>query len=396
MIPAVMPTYNRAAVAFERGEGAYVYADDGRRFLDFGGGIAVTALGHCHPHLVKTLQEQAGKLWHTSNLYHVPNQRRFAERIAAASFADTVFTCNSGAEAVECGIKVVRKYHAAKGAPEKYRIICTDGAFHGRTLATISAAGSEKMLAGFGPPVDGFDHVGFNNLNELRAAITPETAGLLVEPIQGEGGIRAASMDYLKGLRKVADEFGLLLMFDEVQTGMGRTGKLFAHEWAGVTPDVMAIAKGIAGGFPMGACLATEDAASGMVAGTHGSTFGGNPLATAVANAVLDVVLEPGFLGHVAQTGERLRKELEGLVSRHRNVFDEVRGYGLMLGLHCVPPAADVGAALMDHGMLVVGAAENVLRLLPPLTIGDAEVEDAMRHLNAVAEGWNAASSAAE
>lgn len=388
MIPAVMPTYNRIDVAFERGEGAWLYTADDRRFLDFGSGVAVTSLGHCHPHLVKTLQEQAARVWHTSNLYNIKNQQRFADRICHASFADTVFFCNSGAEAVEAGIKLVRKYHSARGQPERYRLICTEGAFHGRTLATIAAGGQEKMLKGFGPAVDGFDHVAFNNLNELRAAITPQTGGILVEPIQGEGGIRAAQLDYLRGLRAVADEFDLLLFFDEVQTGMGRTGRLFAHQWAGITPDVCAAAKGIAGGFPMGVCLATEPAAQGMTFGSHGSTFGGNPLATAVANAVLDVMLEPGFLDHVTAMSQRLWRKLETLVARYPGLFAEVRGAGLLLGLRCVPPAADLTTALRDAGLLVVGAGENVVRLLPPLIVGEAEVDAAVAILERVADAW--------
>ncbi|MEZ5667949.1 MAG: aspartate aminotransferase family protein [Alphaproteobacteria bacterium] len=390
-----MPTYSRADIAFDRGEGAHLYAQDGRRFLDFGSGVAVTSLGHCHPHLVAALQAQAGRLWHTSNLYNIEGQRNFARRICEASFADTVFFCNSGAEAVEAGIKLVRKYHSENGQPERYRLICTEGAFHGRTLATIAAGGQEKILKGFGPVVDGFDHVAYNNLNELRAAITPQTGGILVEPVQGEGGVRVASLDYLRGLRAVADEFGLLLFFDEVQTGMGRTGKLFAHQWAGIAPDVMAIAKGVAGGFPMGACLATEAAAKGMIAGSHGSTFGGNPLATAAANAVLDVLLEPGFLDRVDRTARKLWTRLETLVAANRHLFSELRGAGLLLGLRCVPPAGDVTAALREQGMLVVGAGENVIRLLPPLVIGDAEIDEALDILGRVAAAWPKATDAA-
>jgi acetylornithine/N-succinyldiaminopimelate aminotransferase len=394
VIPAVMPTYSRADIAFDRGEGAYLYALDGRRFLDFGGGVAVTSLGHCHPHLVRTLQEQAARLWHTSNLYQIPGQQSFAERICARCFADTVFFCNSGAEAVEGGIKLVRKYQSETGHPERYRIICVEGAFHGRTLATISAGGQEKMLKGFGPPVDGFDHVAFNNLNEMRAAITPETAGILVETVLGEGGIKPVSPDYLRGLREMCDEYGLLLMIDEVQTGMGRTGKLFAHQWAGIEPDVMAIAKGIAGGFPMGAVLATEKAAVGMTPGSHGSTFGGNPLAVAVANAVLDVMLEPGFLDGVCRHGQMLRDGLAAIVRDHPHVFAEVRGIGLMLGLRCVPPAGDVITALRNDGLLSVGAGENVVRLLPPLIIGETEVREALDIIGRIAAAWPKAPAA--
>ncbi|MBL6933691.1 MAG: aspartate aminotransferase family protein, partial [Rhodospirillales bacterium] len=287
MISPVMPTYARIDVTFERGEGAYLFDTNGRRFLDFASGIAVTALGHCHPHLVAAVQQQAGQLWHTSNLYHIPGQEKLAQRLVAATFADSVFFSNSGAEAVECALKMARKYHADNGNPERYRVIALNNAFHGRTLATIAAGGQEKHLAGFAPAVDGFDHVPFGNLNEVRAAIGAETAAIIVEPVQGEGGINPASTEFLKGLRAAADEFGILLIFDEVQCGMGRTGKLFAHEWAGVTPDIMAVAKGLGGGFPVAACLASERTAQALSAGSHGSTFGGNPMSMAAANAVL-------------------------------------------------------------------------------------------------------------
>ena len=303
MITPVMPTYARWDVAAERGEGCYLYAADGRKFLDFTSGIAVTSLGHCHPHLIDAVTEQARKLWHVSNLFQIPGQQRLAERLVTNSFADTVFFNNSGAEAVELSIKVARKYQSHIGHPERYRVIGCHGSFHGRSFATLAAAGAEAYLKGFGPVMDGFDHVAFNNLNEMRAAITEHTAAILVEPVQGEGGVRAPSDDYLKGLRDICDEFGLLLVYDEVQCGMGRTGRLFAHEWAGVPPDIMAVAKALGNGFPIGACLATEQAAAGMVAGTHGSTFGGNPMAVACGNAVLDVMLEPGFF-------ERVRTDL--------------------------------------------------------------------------------------
>ncbi len=385
-----MPTYNRVDLAFERGEGAYLYAADGRRYLDFASGIAVTALGHGHPHLVEALVEQGRKLWHCSNIFQIPGQQRLAERLVAASFADTVFFCNSGAEAVECGIKTIRKYHHAAGAPERQRIICASGAFHGRTLAAIFAAGQDKLIEGFGPEMPGFDHVAFGNLNELRAAITAETAGILVEPIQGESGIRVAAPDYLRGLREVADEFGLILMYDEVQCGMGRTGRLFAHEWAGVAPDVMAVAKGIGGGFPVGACLASERAAGGMTGGTHGSTFGGNPLAMAVANAVLDVVLAEGFLAGVERVAGVLKSRLEELVRAQARVFEEVRGQGLLLGLKCAVPNTEMLARLRQEGLLTVGAGDNVVRLMPPLIIGESHVDEALAILERVAEGWNA------
>lgn len=376
-ISAVMPTYARTDVMFDHGEGAWLYTVDGRRFLDFGAGVAVTALGHAHPHLVETLKAQAEKLWHCSNLYRVPGQEKLAARLVDHSFADTAFFCNSGAEAMECALKIARRYHQAQGAKEKYRVLTARGAFHGRTLATISAGGQEKHLDGFAPKVDGFDQVAFGNLNEARAAITAQTAAVVVEPVQGEGGIVPADAEYLKGLRAMADEFGLLLIFDEVQTGMGRTGKLFAYEWSGVTPDVMALAKGLGGGFPIGACLATERAAKYMTPGTHGSTFGGNPLATAAANAVLDVMLEPGFLAHVNAMATLLRSRLNGVVAKHPSVFELVRGQGLMLGLKCKVPNGDVVARLFANGLLAVAAGDNVVRLVPPLIIGETEIDAA-------------------
>ncbi|QJE71733.1 aspartate aminotransferase family protein [Aerophototrophica crusticola] len=378
MIPVVMPTYARIDVVFERGEGAYLWDTTGRRFLDFTSGIAVNALGHAHPYLVQKLTEQAHKLWHTSNLFRVAGQESLAKRLTELTFADTVFFTNSGVEAWECAVKVVRKYQHDTGHPEKTRFIVAGGAFHGRSTTAIAAAKSEKMVGGFGPLLDAFDQVAFDNLNELRAAITPQTAAIMVEPILGEGGIRPASVEYLRALRETADEFGLLLVFDEIQSGVGRTGRLFAHEWAGITPDVMPIAKGIGGGFPVGACLATEKAAVGMVPGTHGSTFGGNPLAMAVGNAVLDVVTAPGFLEQVQATGAKLEAALKGLVERHPGVLAEARGKGLMLGLKCVTPNAELVTRLRDNGLLVVAAADNVIRVLPPLTIGDAEIAEAV------------------
>ncbi|MQP66952.1 acetylornithine/succinylornithine family transaminase [Niveispirillum sp. SYP-B3756] len=378
MIPVVMPTYSRIDTVFERGEGAYLWDTNGRRFLDFTAGIAVNALGHAHPYLVEKLAEQAGKLWHTSNLFRVAGQEKLGARLKELTFADTMFFTNSGVEAWECAVKTVRKYHNDTGHPEKTRFIVVGGAFHGRSTTAIAAAKSEKMVGGFGPLLDAFDQVSFGNLNELRAAITPETAAIMVEPILGEGGIRPASVEYLKALRAAADEFGLLLVFDEIQTGVGRTGKLFAYEWAGIEPDVMCIAKGIGGGFPVGACLATEKAATGMVPGTHGSTFGGNPLAMAVANAVLDVITAPGFLEHVTQVGDLLKGKLDELVARYPTVLVEARGKGLMLGLKCVVNYADMVTRLRENGLLVAGAADNVVRILPPLTIGEKEVTEAM------------------
>ena len=386
MIPVVMPTYARADVVFERGEGPYLYATDGRRFLDFAAGVAVNALGHANPYLIEALTAQANKLWHTSNLFRVAGQESLATRLTAATFADTVFFTNSGAEAWECGAKLVRKYHYENGDKGRYRIITFDHAFHGRTLASISAAQQEKLIKGFGPLLDGFDLVPFGDLEAVRKAVTDQTAGICVEPIQGEGGIRAGSVEFLRGLREICDQHGLLLFLDEIQTGMGRTGKLFAHEWAGITPDVMAVAKGIGGGFPLGACLATEKAASGMTAGTHGSTYGGNPLATAVGNAVLDKVLEPGFLDNVQRIGGLFQERLAGLVAENPSVFKAVRGKGLMLGLVCGPAVGDVVAALRANGLLSVPAGDNVVRLLPPLNIGEAEVEEAAAILSKTAK----------
>ena len=381
-ISAVMPTYGRVDLEFERGNGAWLTTTDGRRFLDFGSGIAVTALGHAHPHLVAALKDQAEKLWHTSNLYRITGQERLAERLVEHSFADTMFFCNSGAEAMECALKAARRFHQAQGAKDKYRVITAAGAFHGRTLATISAGGQEKNLDGFAPNVDGFDQVAFGDLNEARAAITPHTGAVVVEPVQGEGGVIPADSEYLKGLRMMADEFGLLLIFDEVQTGIGRTGKLFAYEWSGVAPDIMAVAKGLGGGFPVGACLATEDAAKHMTAGTHGSTFGGNPLAMAAANAVLDVLLEPGFLDGVTTTARKLWWKVDVLVAKHGAIFELVRGKGMMIGIKCKVPNGDVVAKVLENGLLTVPAGDNVVRLLPPLIIGDAEIDAAISILD--------------
>lgn len=386
----LVPTYARAPVAFERGEGPWAITADGTRYLDFGAGIAVNALGHAHPHLVKTLTEQAGKIWHTSNLYGAPDGERLARRLCEATFAERVFFTNSGAEANECAIKMARKYHAAKGHPERYRIITFEGAFHGRTLATIAAGGQQKYIDGFGPKVDGFDQVPFDDEKALRAAIDPETAALMIEPIQGEGGLRSVPARFLKLLRELCDEHGLMLIFDEIQTGVGRTGQFFAHEKYGVAPDIMSIAKGIGGGFPMGACLATEEAASGMTLGTHGTTFGGNPLAMAVGNAVLDVVLAPGFIENVGQISLRLKQSLAELKDKHPEVIAEIRGEGLMLGLKLHTLNTDFVNEARAHGLLVVGAGDNVVRLLPPLIITEADVAEAVSRLDKTASAVEA------
>jgi acetylornithine/N-succinyldiaminopimelate aminotransferase len=382
MIPPVLPTYARAPIAFERGEGTRVYTADGQEYLDFGAGVAVTSCGHAHPHLVEALTEQARKIWHTSNLYQMPGQEKLARRLTEATFADTVFFTNSGAEALECAIKMTRKYHAHGGHPERFRIITFEGAFHGRTLATIAAGGQAKYLEGFGPKVEGFDQVPFGDHDALKSAIGPETAGILIEPVQGEGGIRPVPPQCLRGLRELCDEHGILLIFDEVQCGIGRTGRLFAHEWAGIAPDIMAIAKGIGGGFPLGACLATEKAAAGMTAGTHGSTFGGNPLATAVGNAVLDVVLAEGFLDNVRQRALSLKQKLAQLKDAHPAVIEDIRGSGLMMGIKCKVPNTALQAAALDQHLLTIGAGDNVVRLLPPLVVSEADVADAVARLD--------------
>jgi len=385
MSSAVLPTYARQDLVFERGQGAWLTTTMGERYLDFTAGIAVVALGHAHPHVVAALTEQAGKLWHTSNLYRIAGQERLAERLCAASFADRAFFCNSGAEANEGAIKMARRYHYARGEGDRYRVVTFAGAFHGRTLATISAANNPKHLEGFGPKADGFDHVTELSLAAVEAAVTPQTAGILVEPIQGEGGIRVMDANFLQGLRALADKHGVLLMLDEVQTGMGRTGKLFAHEWAGFTPDIMSLAKGLGGGFPVGAILATEAAAAGLTAGTHASTFGGNPLAMACGNAVLDVILEPGFLDEVTRKGLLFKQRLAELKDRHPNVIEEVRGQGLMVGLKLKPAVSEMVVAVTAEHMLAVTAGENVLRLVPALTISDDEISEGVNRLDRAA-----------
>ncbi|WP_368416054.1 aspartate aminotransferase family protein [Falsiroseomonas sp.] len=384
MIPALMPNYARADLAFEKGEGARLWASDGRRYLDFGAGIATSSLGHGHPHLVQAIAEQAARVIHVSNLYRVPQAEELAARHVAQSFADSVFFCNSGAEANEGVVKAVRKYHAENGHPERYRMICFEGAFHGRTLGMIAATGNAKYLAGFGPPVDGFDHVPFGNMNAVRDAITAETAGILIEPVQGEGGVRPADLQFLRDLRATCDEYGLLLAMDEVQTGMGRSGKLWAHQWAGIEPDVMSSAKGIGGGFPLGAVFAKEHVAKHLKPGTHGTTYGGGPLACAAGNAVLDVILAPGFLDGVDRVARHLWRGLLDLASRHPTVIEGVRGAGLLLGLK-LHDAVNNGAmqeAAVREGLLTVAAGMNVLRLAPPLIITEADADEAIALLD--------------
>lgn len=379
-------TYLRAPLRFERGEGVWLIAENGERYLDFAAGVAVNALGHAHPHLVEALKAQAEKVWHLSNLYEVPGQETLGERLTKATFADKVFFTNSGAEALECAIKTARRYHFSKGRPEKFHIITFEGAFHGRTLATIAAGGQAKYLEGFGPKAPGFDQVPFGDIEAVKAAITDNTAAILIEPVQGEGGIRTASNEFLRALRQLCDDKGLLLILDEVQSGVGRTGKLFAHEWAGITPDIMAVAKGIGGGFPLGACLATAEAASGMKAGTHGSTYGGNPLAMAVGNAVLDVILADGFLEHVRDVALVFRQGLAALNDRFPDVIEEIRGEGLMLGIKAKVPNAELLQAMRAEHILGVPAGDNVIRLLPPLITTAEEAREGLSRIEHAAE----------
>ena len=384
MISAVLPTYNRAPMAFVKGQGSWLTAEDGTRYLDLGSGIAVNALGHCAPELVETLTEQAQQLWHVSNVYRIPEQERLADLLVENTFADTVFFTNSGTEAAELAIKMARKYHYDLGAPRE-EIIAFDGAFHGRSTGAIAAAGSEKMTKGYGPLMPGFKQLPFGDHEALRAAISDKTCAVIIEPIQGEGGIRTLSDACLKGLRDLCDQHGALLIFDEVQCGMGRTGRLFAHEWAGVAPDIMMVAKGIGGGFPLGALLATEDAASGMVAGTHGSTYGGNPLGCAVGARVMEIVADDAFLAEVGRKGGLFAQGLESLVARHPSVFEAVRGTGLMLGLKCKAANTDVVKANYAQNLLTVAAADNVIRLLPALNIPDEDIAEALARLDRAA-----------
>jgi acetylornithine/N-succinyldiaminopimelate aminotransferase len=377
-----MATFARVHLAFERGEGVWLVATDGERYLDFTSGVAVNALGHAHPHLVAALTEQAKKLWHVSNLYEIPEAERVAGRLCEASFADVVFFCNSGAEAVECAIKTARKYHAVSGRPERYRIITFEGAFHGRTLATLAAGGQKKYLDGFGPVVEGFDQMAFGDLAATKRAVGAETAAIMIEPLMGEGGVRVVEPSFLRALRDLCDEHGLLLIFDEVQTGMGRTGDLFAYQHTGVTPDIVSLAKALGGGFPVGACLATQEAAKGMTAGTHGSTFGGNPLAMSAANATLDVMLAPGFFDHVKRVGLLLKQRLAEIKDSYPTLIAEVRGEGLLIGLRALVPAGELVDALRGEKMLAVAAGDNVVRLLPPLIVSEREIAEGVARID--------------
>jgi acetylornithine/N-succinyldiaminopimelate aminotransferase len=388
-----MGTFARVHLAFERGEGVWLYATDGERYLDFTSGVAVNALGHAHPHLVAALAEQSQKLWHVSNLYEIPVSARAAERLCAASFADVVFFCNSGAEAVEGAIKTARKFHAVSEHPERFRIVTFEGAFHGRTLATLAAGGQKKYLDGFGPVVDGFDQVPFGDLDAVKRAIGNETAAIMIEPLMGEGGVRIVEPSFLRALRELCDTHGLMLVFDEVQSGMGRTGELFAYQRAGVAPDIMSLAKALGGGFPVGAVLATDEAAKGMTAGTHGSTFGGNPLAMSAVNATLDVMLAPGFFEHVQRIGILLKQRLAEIKDRYPALIAEVRGEGLLVGLRMHIPAAELVDATRAENMLTVGAGDNVVRLLPPLIISEQEIAEGVTRLDRACAQLNRARS---
>lgn len=381
---SLLPTYARTDLVFERGNGATLTSTTGEDYLDFGAGVAVNALGHAHPHLVAALTEQAQKLWHSCNIFRIEGQERAAERLCAATFADHVFFANSGAEAIECAIKTARRFHVTRGDTARTRLITFEGAFHGRTLATIAAGGQPKLLEGFGEPVDGFDKVPHCDLAAVEAAITDATAGVLIEPVAGEGGILTVPWEFLRELRALCDKHGMLLLVDEIQTGMGRTGKLFAHEWAGITPDIMAIAKGFGGGFPVGACLVTHHAGGAMTAGSHGSTFGGNPLAMAVANAVLDVILEPGFIEDVARKGDVLMERLQAIQAAHGDIIEDVRGRGLMLGIKTRVPNTTFISALLEERLVTIIAGDNVTRLLPPLIIEDSHIDDACARIERV------------
>ena len=396
MFPALLPTYNRTDVAFVRGEGSYLFAEDGKRYLDFGAGIAVNAFGHVNARLVAALTKQAGALWHTSNLYRVPGQESLSKKLVANTFADTVFFTNSGTEAIELAIKMARRYHFANGHPERFHIVSFEGAFHGRTYAAINAGGNEKYLEGFGPKMPGFDQVPLGDLDAVKKIIGPQTAALLIEPLQGESGVRTVTPDFLRALRKLCDDNGILLIFDEIQTGLGRTGKFFAYDWLGITPDIMTVAKALGGGFPVGAVLATADAAKGMTVGTHGTTYGGNPLAMAVGNEAIDMILEPGFMDHVNKIANYLHQQLGALTAAHPGVFESVRGQGLMIGLKMKTDAAAFIAAARANGLVVLPAGDNVVRLLPPLTLTEEEAREGLELLNKTASQLEAQKAAAQ
>ena len=386
MNSSILPTYNRAPIAFVAGQGSWLTTDDNRQFLDLGAGIAVNSLGHAHPVLVAALTNQAGQLWHTSNLYQIPAQQKLADQLVDLTFAEKVFFTNSGTEACELAVKMARKYFFDKGQVERVEIITFEGSFHGRSSAGIAAAGSAKLTKGFGPLLGGFRQVPFGQHELLNEAVNEKTAAVMIEPIQGEGGIRQVPDQCLKGLRDFCDSHGILLILDEVQCGVGRSGKLFAHEWAGIVPDIMMVAKGIGGGFPIGAVLSTEDAATGMTLGTHGSTYGGNPLGCAVGSAVLDIVSDPAFMMDINRKAALMRQGLEALTSQYSDIFKGVTGSGLMLGLRCRVSNNEVVNAGYDVGILTVPAAENVVRLLPALNIYDDDINEAFSCLERAAQ----------
>jgi len=396
VFPVLLPTYNRTDIAFVRGEGSYLFAEDGKRYLDFGAGIAVNAFGHAHPRLLKALTDQAAKLWHTSNLYRVPGQESLSKKLVAATFADTCFFTNSGTEAIELAIKMARRCQFVSGHPERFHIVSFEGAFHGRTYAAINAGGNEKYLEGFGPRMPGFVQIAAGDLEAVNKVVGPETAAIIIEPLQGEGGVRVIAPQFLRGLRKLCDDKGLLLIFDEIQTGLGRTGKFFAYDWLGITPDIMTVAKALGGGFPVGAVLATAQAAKGMTVGTHGTTYGGNPLGMAVANEAIDMILEPGFLDHVNKVANYLHQQLGALVAAHPSVFEGVRGQGLMVGLKMKLPSSDFIAMARTNGLIVLPAGDNVVRMLPPLTLSEAEAREGIEVLNKTASQMEAEKAAAQ
>jgi acetylornithine/N-succinyldiaminopimelate aminotransferase len=396
VFPALLPTYNRTDIAFVRGEGSYLFAEDGKRYLDFGAGIAVNAFGHAHPRMLRALTDQAGKLWHTSNLYRVPGQESLSQKLVAHTFADTCFFTNSGTEAIELAIKMARRCHFAGGHPERFHIITFEGAFHGRTYAAINAGGNEKYLEGFGPRMPGFIQLAAGDLDAVNEAIGPDTAAILIEPLQGESGVRAMAPDFLRGLRKLCDAHGLLLIFDEIQTGLGRTGKFFAYEGLGISPDIMTVAKALGGGFPVGAVLATAEAAKGMTVGTHGTTYGGNPLAMAVSNEAIDMILEPGFLDHVGKIANYLHQQLGGLIAAHPHIFEAIRGQGLMIGLKMKTDAPAFIALARSNGLIVLPAGDNVVRMLPPLTLSEAEAREGINLLEKTASETEAQKAAAQ
>jgi len=396
VFPALLPTYNRTDVAFVRGEGSYLFAEDGKRYLDFGAGIAVNAFGHAHPRMIKALTEQAGKLWHTSNLYRVPGQESLSQKLVDNTFADTCFFTNSGTEAIELAIKMARRYHFVSGHPERFHIISFEGAFHGRTYAAVNAGGNEKYLEGFGPRMPGFIQIAAGDLDAVNKVVGPETAAIIIEPMQGEGGVRVMTPEFLRGLRNLCDDKGVLLIFDEIQTGLGRTGKFFAYDWLGFAPDIMTVAKALGGGFPVGAVLATAEAAKGMTVGTHGTTYGGNPLAMAVSNEAIDMILEPGFMDHVNRIANYLHQQLGALVAAHPDMFESVRGQGLMIGLKMKSSSAEFIAAARANGLIVLPAGDNVVRMLPPLTLSEAEAREGIELLNTTASQMEAEKAAAQ